>query len=168
MIQCGFAGRTLDAWIGPYEGVGKVPASGWQPYQDTTFVTPAFSGYVSGHSTFSAAAAGALRLFFGEGYVAAKCRRIKEGESLFERKIEEGEEGFDAGLTDVPNQGPRTKGYAPATDVVLCWDTWEEAAEEAGISRLHGGIHIIADHEGKDMGFEIADMVYEKASALWN
>ena len=110
MIQCGFADDMLDAWIGPYQGVGDMPAGEWQPYQAATFVTPAFAGYVSGHSTFSAAAAGALNNFFGETYLAPRCLRIPQGESLFEGKIEAGEPGFVAGLTDVPNQGPRTKG----------------------------------------------------------
>eukprot|EP00803_Ostreobium_quekettii_P001821 evm.model.scf_234.3 EVM.evm.TU.scf_234.3 scf_234:33900-39232(+) len=168
MIQCGLGGDTLESWIGPYRGVGQVAASEWQPYQAATFVTPAFAGYVSGHSTFSAAAAGALENFFGEEYVGPQCRRVKEGESDFEGRLEEGDPDFVDGLTNVPNQGPRTTGYAPASDVVLCWDTWYEAAEEAGISRLQGGIHIIADHiDGKDIGFKVADRAYSKARELW-
>lgn len=169
MIQCGLSGETLDAWKGPYQGVGDVPAPLWQPYQAATFVTPAFAGYVSGHSTFSAAAGRALFNIFGPEYVAPKCRRVPAGESLFEKKINPGEPGFISGVTDFPNTGPRTTGYVPARDVVLCWETWEEAAVEAGISRLMGGIHIIADHiDGERMGLEIGDMVFEKASRLWN
>ncbi len=38
-------------------GVGWIRAVDWVPYQRPTFVTPAFAGYVSGHSTFSRAAA---------------------------------------------------------------------------------------------------------------
>lgn len=167
MIQCGFADELLDAWIAPYMGVGDVPASEWQPYQAATFVTPAFAGYVSGHSTFSAAAAGALTKAFGVAYVAPKCRQVDEGESLFETRILEGESRHVPGLTDVPNTGSRTTGYAPGDDVVLCWDTWQEASVEAGISRLMGGIHIIADHiDGEEIGFTVADKVYEKANRL--
>ena len=60
-------------------------------------------------------------------------------------------------------------GYAPGADVVLCWDTWVDASVDAGISRLMGGIHIIADHiDGEIMGFGIADMVYYKALRLWH
>lgn len=77
---------------------------------------------------------------------------------------------FDAALSsDDRCLLPLRSGYAPGTDVVLCWDTWEEASVEAGISRLMGGIHIIADHtDGEKIGFEIADMVFEKAQRLWN
>jgi hypothetical protein len=35
-------------------------AKEWIPYQRRTFVTPAFPGYISGHSTFSRAAAEVL------------------------------------------------------------------------------------------------------------
>ena len=38
-------------------GVGWIRAVDWVPYQRSTFVTPAFAGYPSGHSTFSRAAA---------------------------------------------------------------------------------------------------------------
>ena len=41
-------------------GVGWILAVDWVPYQLPTFVTPAFPGYISGHSTFSRAAAEVL------------------------------------------------------------------------------------------------------------
>lgn len=169
MIQCGFKGETLHAWKAPYMGVGDVNASEWQPYQATTFVTPAFSGYVSGHSTFSAAAGGILDRFFGEEYLAPKCRRVEKGDSLFEKEISDPEEdGFIDGFTNVPNSGPGTTGYTPGTDVVLCWSTWTDAVVESGISRLEGGIHVIADDiDGKLVGGKVAQMVYEKATAGW-
>ena len=40
-----------------YGGVGWILAENWIPNQRPTFVTPNFSGYVSGHSTYSRAAA---------------------------------------------------------------------------------------------------------------
>ncbi|HYY76036.1 MAG TPA: hypothetical protein VE644_06920, partial [Gaiellaceae bacterium] len=46
-------------------GVGWIRAVEWVPYQRPTFVTPAFAGYVSGHSTFSRAAAEVLAAFTG-------------------------------------------------------------------------------------------------------
>src|SRR6185295_13461895 len=36
-----------------HSGVHWVRAKSWVPYQKPTFVTPAFAGYISGHSTFS-------------------------------------------------------------------------------------------------------------------
>ena len=40
----------------------------WVPYQRKTFVTPAFPGYISGHSTFSRAAAEVLTRFTGSAF----------------------------------------------------------------------------------------------------
>ena len=39
----------------PGAGVQWEPATVWVPYQRSTFVTPAFPGFISGHSTFSRA-----------------------------------------------------------------------------------------------------------------
>eukprot|EP00803_Ostreobium_quekettii_P009334 evm.model.scf_282EXC.8 EVM.evm.TU.scf_282EXC.8 scf_282EXC:79227-87020(+) len=169
MIQCGFKGKEIEAWVAPYMGVSTVKSSEWQPYQAATFVTPPFSGFVSGHSTFSAAAAGALKHYFGtDEYLGPKCQMIPKGTSKFEGRIRPGEQFYVAGVTDVPNQGPRTQGYVPADDVVLCWETWDEAAEDAGISRLHGGIHILADHTaGGEMGAKIADAVAKRTAQMW-
>jgi hypothetical protein len=49
-------------------GVGWVLAERWWPYQRQTFVTPPFAGYVSGHSTYSRAAAEVLTAFTGDEY----------------------------------------------------------------------------------------------------
>jgi hypothetical protein len=52
-------------------------------------------------------------------------------------------------------------GYVPREDVVLSWPTFTDAAEQAGFSRLVGGIHIAA---GNDGGLELGNMVGE---AVW-
>ena len=51
-----------------YAGVGWILAENWWPYQRPTFVTPNFSGYVSGHSTYSRAAAEVLTLLTGNPF----------------------------------------------------------------------------------------------------
>ena len=127
---------AIRAWAGnpddPETGVGGVdwiPAIDWVPYQKATFVTPAFAGYVSGHSTFSRAAAEVLTGFTGSEYFPG---------GLGSWTIEAGALAFEAG---------------PAEDVVLQWATYADAADEAGISRLYGGIHVRADDlAGRIMG----------------
>ena len=49
-------------------GVDWIRAVEWVPYQMSTFVTPAFAGYVSGHSTFSRAAAEVMTAITGDEY----------------------------------------------------------------------------------------------------
>ncbi|HYY74971.1 MAG TPA: hypothetical protein VE644_01475, partial [Gaiellaceae bacterium] len=109
--------------------VGWIRAVEWVPYQRPTFVTPAFAGYVSGHSTFSRAAAEVLAAFTGSPYFPG---------GLAGWTIAAGELGHEAG---------------PSRDVTLQWATYFDAADEAAISRLYGGIHISPDDfEGRRIG----------------
>lgn len=166
MIQCGaYRGQLRRAWLGPYQGSGMVNMSEWRPYQATTFVTPPFAAYTSGHSTFSAAGAEALRLFFGsDQYRGPKCDRVRAGESLFEPRS-----SARPGISDVPNTGPGTPGYVPRDDVVLCWNTFTEAADQSGQSRLYGGIHIKADDvSGQALGRRIGRDVFQRANRLFS
>ena len=57
-------------------GVGWILAVDWVPYQRSTFVTPAFPGYVSGHSTFSRAAAEVMTAFTGDAYFPGGLERV--------------------------------------------------------------------------------------------
>lgn len=102
-------------------GVGWILAADWVPYQLPTFVTPAFSGFVSGHSTFSRAAAEVLTAFTGSEYFpgGSSSWTIKAGTL----KVEVG----------------------PTADLTLESATYYDAADQAGVSRLYGGIHVSAD-----------------------
>jgi hypothetical protein len=102
-------------------GVRWIRAVDWVPYQLPTFVTPAFAGYVSGHSTFSRAAAEVLTAFTGSSY-------------------------FPGGLYEVPvPQGALKIEQGPSRDVTLQWATYFDAADAAGTSRLWMGIHVPPD-----------------------
>ena len=102
-------------------GVGWILAANWVPYQLPTFVTPAFQGYVSGHSSFSRAAAEVMVGFTGSEWFPGGLSEwdVKAGEL----KVEQG----------------------PSADIVLQWGTYYDAADQAGQSRLFGGIHVSAD-----------------------
>jgi hypothetical protein len=59
-------------------------------------------------------------------------------------------------------------GITPTRDIVLSWSTFDEAADEAGISRRYGGIHFRqADLESRDMGRSIGLLVWQRANALF-
>jgi hypothetical protein len=102
-------------------GVGWILAVDWVPYQLPTFVTPSFSGFVSGHSTFSRSAAEVLVGMTGSEFFPG-------GSSSW--TIEPGELKVEAG---------------PSAPVTLEWATYYDASDQAGISRIYGGIHIPAD-----------------------
>ena len=101
--------------------VGWILGTTWTPYQLPTFVTPSFQGYISGHSTFSRAAAEILTAISGSEYFPG---------GLSERSIAAGSFRIENG---------------PSADVVLQWATYYDAADQAGQSRLFGGIHVQAD-----------------------
>src|SRR5690606_32781503 len=106
-----------------------IPAVAWVPYQQPTFVTPAFAGYVSGHSTFSHASAEVLTAMTGSAHFPGGLGTwtVPAGSFAFER--------------------------GPERDVVLQWATYADAADQAGISRLYGGIHVRSDDlAGRVMG----------------
>jgi hypothetical protein len=102
-------------------GVAWILATRWIPYQLPTFVTPSFPGFASGHSTFSRAAAEVLTAFTGNQYFPGGVSgyTIKAGSLKFE--------------------------VGPTTDIRLEWATYYDASDQAGQSRLWGGIHIQAD-----------------------
>jgi hypothetical protein len=125
----GSVGRiAVKAWGGtpndPSTQIGGVRwmlATAWVPYQLPTFVTPSFPGYVSGHSTFSRAAAEVMTAFTGSSFFPGGLGRytVPKGGLTFEK--------------------------GPTTDIALEWATYYDAADQAGQSRLLGGIHIRAD-----------------------
>jgi hypothetical protein len=127
---------AIRAWGGEpadpetqYTGSRWILAGDWLPYQRSTFVTPAFAGYVSGHSTFSRAAAEVLAGFTGDPYFP---------DGLGSHFVPAGALEFEAG---------------PTTDVTLQWATYFDAADESGISRIYGGIHFpVDDGPGRMMG----------------
>jgi len=169
-LRCMHTGEQVQAWAGPYQGVQTIDGGNWMPYQEIDFVSPPFSEYVSGHSTFAMAGAVILENFFGAKWVGPNSVTINEGESFFEpRRTDPSDPLYIEGVTDRANQGPNTVGYVPANSVTLSWDTWREGAEESGYSRLYAGVHIEDGNEdGLALGEKVGDVVWEKAESLWN
>jgi membrane-associated phospholipid phosphatase len=94
----------------------------WTPLWNT----PAFPSYVSGHSTFSAAAADVLTSLFGNNFA----------------------------FTDA---GDPTQNLTPRH-----FTSFEAAAQEAGISRIYGGIHFMSDNiQGLQLGGEVGQYVVQ-------
>jgi hypothetical protein len=134
-----YAGNPPDPKSGT-GGVDWILAVDWVPYQAPSFVTPSFAGYVSGHSTFSRASAEVMAAFIGSEFFPG---------GLGEWTIAAGSLEFETG---------------PDTDITLQWATYADASDQAGISRLYGGIHVRADDfAGRVMGAEIGRAAWERA-----
>ncbi len=60
-------------------------------------------------------------------------------------------------------------GVVPAQAITLSWPTFSAAADEAGISRLYGGIHFrLGDQEGRKMGRKVGAQAYALSRAYIN
>jgi hypothetical protein len=142
---------AILAWTGPpadpktqIGGVAWILAADWVPYQASTFVTPAFPAYASGHSTFSRAAAEVLVGFTGSEFFPG-------GQSGY--TIPAGSLKFEEG---------------PTTAIALQWATYYDAADQAGRSRLWGGIHIETDDfAGRRLGSECGKAAWALAQRYY-
>lgn len=149
---------AIRAWQGPIDGVapfdspselagaGWILAEDWLPYQLSSFVTPPFPGYVSGHSTFSRTGAEVLTLLTGTPY-------------------------FPGGLGEfVVDQGSGLDfEYGPLDTLSLQWATYFDASDEASLSRLSGGIHPAADDfSGRRIGNRVGPAAWRLASRYFD
>ena len=141
--------QLVQAWGGPYQGTKTIRGQDWLPYQRANFVTPSFPEYLSGHSTFSAAAAMALKAATGSDTFGMSVT-IPAGSSRIEPKTD-------------------TQPGVPAAPVTLSWKSFTAAADQAGISREYGGIHFNdGDFEARQAGEDVGLLVWSKAKSHVN
>ncbi len=127
-------------------GVDWILGEAWVPYQRPSFVTPPFAGYVSGHSTYSRAAAEILTNLTGSEYFPGGMGEFtaKKNEFLV---FEEG----------------------PSMDVILQWATYRDASDQCSLSRIWGGIHPPADDiPGRIIGEYIGNKAFDRALEYFN
>jgi len=141
----------LMAWKGPEfisdpagdaAGVDWILAENWWPYQRPTFVNPPFAGYISGHSTFSRAAAEVITLLTGDEFFPGGVGEFVAPKNEF-LVFEEG----------------------PSVDITLQWATYRDAADQTSLSRIWGGIHPpVDDIPGRLIGEKIGIAAFDLAN----
>jgi hypothetical protein len=140
LVRWAYAGRPVQAWGGPYQGTQEIDGAQWRSY----LPTPPFPEYSSGHSTFSAAGATVLRLFTGR-------------------------DDFGASVVVPAGSSHIEPGTVPAHDVALRWSTFDEAADQAGLSRRLGGIHFLSgDLNGRLVGRRVAARVVARGQEYFS
>ncbi len=118
----------------------------WVPYQRKTFVTPAFPGYVSGHSTFSRAAAEALSSITGSPYFPGGLGKFTAPQGTF-----------------------LGTEHGPSATTEIQWATYADAADLAGQSRRWGGIHVPEDdYRGRLLGFKAGQRAWSLVQRYWD
>ncbi len=145
---------AVKAWRGPafifnpatdVAGVDWILAENWWPYQRPSFVTPPFAGYVSGHSTYSRAAAVVMTAFTGSPYFPGGLGEFEAPQNQF-LVFEDG----------------------PSVDITLQWATYADASDQTSLSRIWGGIHPPADDlPGRHMGQAIGEESFDFALSLF-
>ena len=145
----------LYTWRGPdyisnplvnEAGVDWILAENWWPYQRPSFVTPPFAGYISGHSTYSRAAAEVLTALTGDEFFPG------------------GMSGFEISTNEflVFEDGP-------SVDMTLQWATYQDASDQCSLSRIWGGIHPPADDiPGRLIGAQIGPNAYALAQSYFD
>lgn len=129
-----------------YSGVRWVLGKAWVPYQRGTFVTPAFPGYFSGHSVFSRAGAEVLAAITGSEFFPG---------------------GFHEGFAAKADRY-LIHERGPSRDVHLQWASYFDASDQAGRSRLWGGIHVEADDfAGRRVGQKVGRAAFAKAAGYF-
>lgn len=136
-------GQIINAWGGPGKGTVTMLADNWMPYQRPTNPTPPFPEFISGHSTFSQAAASVLAGI-----------RASDG-ITFSLIVKAGAIGWES-----PPQ--------PLQDTSFTFTSLPEAAASAGLSRRLGGIHFArGDLNGRNTGRAVGDLVLARCRALF-
>jgi len=145
----------LYSWRGPswiedpkqdVAGVGWILAENWWPYQRPSFVTPPFAGYVSGHSTYSRAAAEVLTKLTGDPF-------------------------FPGGMGEFPAKKDAFLVFekGPSVDVVLQWATYRDASDQCSLSRIWGGIHPpVDDYPGRLIGIKVGNGAFDLADQYFS
>jgi hypothetical protein len=159
LVRHYYGDKEVRGWGGIGKGVVTLKAADWHPYSPLTFITPPFPGYISGHSTVSAASAKMLELFTGSDYFGATEER-HAGELT--------EPGISCEVKQM-SDGKAATGITADGVVTLRLPTFSATAEMAGISRVMGGYHIQADNvAGLDVGRKVAQYVWPQVQAYFD
>ncbi|WP_405567621.1 T9SS type A sorting domain-containing protein [Polaribacter sp. Asnod6-C07] len=156
----GFSNENLGkikvkSWKGPdyitnpetdLAGVDWILGTNWWPYQRPSFVSPPFAGYLSGHSTFSRAAAEILTLITNDAFFPG-----------------------GIGTFDVTKNEFLVFEEGPSESFTLQWATYRDASDQTSLSRIWGGIHPpIDDIKGRIIGNKIGIDAFNYASGFFN
>ena len=172
-IRARFANSSFGSWnnipnqtaSGNNVPTPEVSGNFWMPYQETTFVTPPFADFPSGHSHFSQAFALVMSEWFGPT-IPTDIINITDMNLMSPMyKTVPSQSSSLGNLVIKKGTSKILPGAVPANDTINTWTTWQDVANSAGLSRLYGGIHGITAHQGSQA---IATALHPMIMELWN
>ena len=155
LVRYLYNGQTAPNWT------GSVDLGAWIPYQSLTGITPPHPDFVSGHSTFSAAASRVLDLYLktpGVPTIQFDSSDLLLMSPIFQNNI--GKTCLNT-IICYPGSSEFQPAVVPNSGVTLSYNSWDDMANDAGISRIYGGIHVEASNQGGlALGRMIGDSVF--------
>jgi len=153
-----YRGQTLTK----YDGT-SILGEAWVPYQETNFVTPPFPDFPSGHSAFSQSFANVMKKWFGDTIQD----RQRSLESIrFISPIFKASQTNPFGTFLIPLESSQIQfNVVPSQILKFTYTSWQEMANEAGISRKYGGIHATSAHTSSQA---LANTLYSNLQSVWN
>ncbi|MDZ4752301.1 MAG: T9SS type A sorting domain-containing protein [Flavobacteriales bacterium] len=139
----------IYSWAGPpaatgLAGVHWILGEEWWTYQSSTFVTPPFPGYMSGHSTYSRTAAEVLTAITGDEY-------------------------FPGGMGEYTSNALTglIAETGPTMNIKLQWARYIDASDQCSLSRIFGGLHPPQDDiPGRHIGMVLGPEAVAKANSM--
>jgi hypothetical protein len=156
-IRRRYGGYDILSWNGTIEG------SQWIPYQEANFVTPPFADFPSGHSHFSKAFALTMNKWFGQNIT--KNNTFYDAQTLICPLFSTNQTGTYGSFVISPGKSTIQPGSVPSSQVTLSFNKWNDMADQAGVSRLYGGIHCISAHNSSQ---QTAVAVDSYINSTWN
>ena len=160
-IQCirlNYPNTKFDYYFG-----NNVKGNMWLPFQEPRMYSPPFPDYISGHSTFSAAGATILNKLIGkkiDDNIKISTQELKMLAPIFKNQPHE---IFNLNQIFINSNTSLIQKNIPSKKISFKMDSWDQMALHAGMSRIHGGIHI---HPSNDEGFvagkKIGNLILKK------
>ena len=156
-IRRRYNGQQIASWNGTISG------DQWLPYQVLSFVTPPFPDFPSGHSHFTQAFANTMNKWFGA--TISKNTVTYDLQTLYSTSFTSNQTAAFGDFTLAAGSSAVEPGITPAAPVTLSFATWQDMADQAGMSRLFGGIHTISAHYASQT---TANAVHTRINAAWS
>lgn len=156
-IRRRYTGQSIVSWNGTVDGAQ------WIPYQTANFVTPPFADFPSGHSHFSKAFALTMNKWFGANI--QKNIVYYDLQTLFCPMFTSNQKLYYGDFMINPGTSTVEPGVSPTHHITLSFNTWNEMADSAGMSRLYGGIHALSAHNNSQT---VAVEVDGYINSTWN
>lgn len=151
-----------------YYGGSEVSSSLWKPYQPTNGITPPFPDFISGHSTFSAVGARVLNKLIGSNLLNLNLSMdgtfMKNISPLFSNQNNSEDRVYLHCINIFPKCSEIDENV-PNKLITLTYNSWDDMALEAGVSRIYGGIHYDSSNYA---GYLVGNKISEDMCSLFS